>query len=128
MALRQRIISEIYDEKNNKVVDRQIIEDKKIETPKEIDNIGYNHGEQITILQEIQEIFLLNQSQLLSPDSCPQCGSKVAKGGIHHLIFIQYIQIINYKFQEFLVVIVNAQLGRLLQAYILYLEVICILI
>ena len=41
MSLRQRIISEIYDEQDNKVADRQIIEDKKIETPKEIDNIGY---------------------------------------------------------------------------------------
>ncbi|MFK7973976.1 MAG: ISKra4 family transposase [Rickettsiaceae bacterium] len=81
MTLRQRIISEIYDEKDNKIVDRQIIEDKKIETPKEIDNIGYNHGEQIAILQEIQDIFLVNQSKLLSPDSCPQCGSRVAKGG-----------------------------------------------
>ncbi|MDC0865063.1 ISKra4 family transposase [Rickettsiaceae bacterium] len=81
MALRQRIISEIYDETNNKVVDRQIIEDKKIESPKAIDNVGYNHGEQIAVLQEIQDIFLLNQSKLLSPDSCPQCGSNVAKGG-----------------------------------------------
>ena len=69
MALRQRIISEIYDEKNNKVVDRQIIEDKKIDTPKVIDNVGYNHREQIAILQEIQDIFLLNQSKLISDQS-----------------------------------------------------------
>ena len=81
MGLRQRIISEIYDEKDNKVVDKQIIEDKKIETPKKIDDIGYNHLEQIAILQEIQDVFLANQSKLLNPESCPQCGSRVAKGG-----------------------------------------------
>ena len=47
MTLRQRIISEIYDERDNKVVDGRIIEDKKIETPVKIDDLGYNHQEQI---------------------------------------------------------------------------------
>ena len=37
MSLRQRIISEIYDEKDNNVVDRKIIEDKKIDSPVKID-------------------------------------------------------------------------------------------
>ena len=45
MALRQKIISEIYDEKNNKVVDRKIIEEKPIKIPTEIDDLGYNHKE-----------------------------------------------------------------------------------
>lgn len=81
MGLRQRIISEIYDEKDNKVVDRQIIKDKKIETPEKIDDLGYNHQEQISILQEIQDAFLLSQSKLMFPAVCPKCNSKVIKRG-----------------------------------------------
>ena len=53
MTLKQRIVSEIYDEKDNKVVDRKIIIDKKIEKPEKIDDLGYDHKEQISILQEI---------------------------------------------------------------------------
>ena len=40
MVLRQRIVSEIYDEKDNKIVDRKIIEDKEIKSPQKIDDIG----------------------------------------------------------------------------------------
>ena len=40
MALRQRIVSEIYDERNNEIVDRQIIQDKAIKKPKKIDELG----------------------------------------------------------------------------------------
>lgn len=81
MSLRQRIISEIYDEKDNKVVDRKIIEDKKIKTPVKIDDLGYNHKEQIQILQAIQDAFLFSQSKLIVPDKCYKCGSRVIKGG-----------------------------------------------
>lgn len=81
MGLRQRIVSEIYDEKDSKVVDRQIIKDKKIENPKKIDDLGYNHEEQISLLQEIQDSFLFNQTKLIAPESCPKCGSRVVKGG-----------------------------------------------
>lgn len=81
MSLRQRIMSEIYDEKSNKIVDRKIIEDKEIKTPVKIDDLGYNHQEQIHILQEIQDVFLYNQSKLITPDKCYKCGSRVVKGG-----------------------------------------------
>lgn len=82
MSLRQRIISEIYDEKDNKVVDRKIIEDKKIEVPVKIDDLGYNHQEQIHILQEIQDAFLFIQSKLIShPKKCYKCGGRVNKSG-----------------------------------------------
>jgi len=81
MGLRQRIVSEIYDEKASKVVDRQIIADKKIENPKQIDDLGYDHQEQISILQEIQDAFLFKQSRLMAPENCFKCGSRVIKGG-----------------------------------------------
>ena len=66
MSLRQRIVSEIYDEKDNKIVDRKIITDKKIENPEKIDDLGYDHKEQISILQEIQDVFLFNQTKLMA--------------------------------------------------------------
>ena len=56
MALRQRIISEIYDESNDKVVNREIITDKKIEKPTSIEELGYDHKEQIDLLQQIQDL------------------------------------------------------------------------
>ena len=82
MTLRQRIISEIYDERDNKVVDGRIIEDKKIETPVKIDDLGYNHQEQIKIIQEIQGAFLFSQSKLITPpERCYKCGERVNKSG-----------------------------------------------
>jgi hypothetical protein len=81
MGLRQRIVSEIYDEKDSKVVDRQIIVDKKIEQPKKIDDLGYDQQEQISMLQAIQDAFLFKQSRLMAPENCPKCGSRVIKGG-----------------------------------------------
>ena len=57
MVLRQRIISEIYDESNDKVVNREIIQDKAIKRPEVIEDLGYNHKEQIDILREVQNDF-----------------------------------------------------------------------
>lgn len=81
MTLKQRIVSEIYDEKDNKVVDRKIITDKKIEKPEKIDDLGYDHKEQISMLQEIQDVFLFNQTKLTALLNCPKCGSRVIRRG-----------------------------------------------
>ena len=81
MALRQRIVSEIYDEKNNEIVDRQIIQDKEIRKPEKIEEIGYNHEEQISMLQLIQDAFLKEQQSTLILKECNICGSKVSKAG-----------------------------------------------
>jgi hypothetical protein len=81
MGLRQRIVTEIYDEKDNKIVNREIINDKEIKKPKEIDDLGYNHKEQIDLLQHIQDSFLLSQSRTLIEDVCPKCGAKTQKAG-----------------------------------------------
>ena len=75
MGLRQRIVTEIYDEKNNKIVNREIINDKPIKKPEIIDDLGYNHKEQIDILQNIQDIFLGTQSTTLVSETCEKCGS-----------------------------------------------------
>lgn len=50
IGLRQRIVTETYDEKDNKIVDREIINDKPIKKPESIGDLGYNHKEQIDLL------------------------------------------------------------------------------
>lgn len=82
MGLRQRIVSEIYDEKDSRIVDRQIIKDKEIKKPEKIDDLGYNHEEQIAMLQSIQDMFLNEQRNSLVPEKCTVCGSsKISKSG-----------------------------------------------
>lgn len=81
MGLRQRIISEIYDESNDKVVNREIIKDKAIERPEVMDDVGYSHKEQIEILQNIQDNFLLTQTPMMVSEKCKLCGSRTTKGG-----------------------------------------------
>lgn len=81
MGLRQRIVSEIYDESNNKVVSREIIKDKAIERPKVMEDMGYRHKEQMEILQGIQDAFLFVQAPMIVPETCRVCGSKTTKAG-----------------------------------------------
>ena len=82
MALKQRIISEIYDDQTGNVYKKDIIEDKIIKSPKRIEDLGYNHEEQLNILRNIQESFLKSQSDIFDlPNICPECGSKMRKSG-----------------------------------------------
>ena len=82
-------------------MDRQIIQDKAIKKPEKIEELGYNYKEQISILQLIQDTFLNEQQKTLILKECNICGSKVSKAGRVYLqIFIQYIQITSYKYQE----------------------------
>ena len=81
MGLRQRIISEIYDEHTDKVVNREIVNDKEIKKPKYIDDLGHNHKEQIDMLQNIQDTFLFTQSILITPELCVLCGGNTTKAG-----------------------------------------------
>jgi hypothetical protein len=81
MGLRQRVVTEIYDEKDNKIVDREIINDKPIKKPESIEDLGYNHKEQIDLLQHIQDTFLFTQSTIMVAETCEKCGSKTQKAG-----------------------------------------------
>jgi hypothetical protein len=58
MIIEQRIISEIYDTKEDKVLKRVIIKRKNIANPESIDDVGYNQGEQVSTLQRMQDEFL----------------------------------------------------------------------
>ena len=78
-GLRQRIVTEIYDEKDNKIIDREIINDKPIKKPENIEDLGYNHKKQIDLLQHIQDTFLFIQATIIVAETCEKCGSKTQK-------------------------------------------------
>ena len=55
---------------------------KEIKKPEKIDDLGYKHEEQISLLQSIQDVFLNEQRNFLVPDKCTICGSsKISKSG-----------------------------------------------
>ncbi|WP_162902410.1 hypothetical protein, partial [Facilibium subflavum] len=62
MALKQRIVTEIYDDQTQDIVHREVTEEKVIKSPKSIDDLGYNHTEQIEILHRVQDNYLKFQS------------------------------------------------------------------
>ena len=82
MALKQKIISQIYDDQTGEVLNTEIIEDRAIKSPKSIEELGYNHEEQINLLQKIQDTFLDSQITIFPyPQSCPKCDTKLYKKG-----------------------------------------------
>jgi hypothetical protein len=84
MALKQRIISEIYNDQTGEILNKEIIEDKVIEPPKQIEDLGYDHQQQMMLLQHIQDSFLSAQSTIYNlPDKCGSCGCEMRNYGSH---------------------------------------------
>jgi len=82
MALKQRIVTEIYDDQTKSIVHREITEEKVIKSPKSIEDLGYNHEEQIEILHRIQDNYLTFQSNIYElPSTCSACGSEMKNYG-----------------------------------------------
>lgn len=73
--LRKRIVSEIYDEK----VDRSTVVDKEVKKPKTIDNLGYNHTEQVDNYKEYKIAFCLLSLNLMDPNQYPRCEAATKK-------------------------------------------------
>lgn len=82
MEKTQRIVSEIYDKKSGKIIKRTVITEKTIIDPKKIDDIGYNQEEQVDLLQNTQDEYLQEMSNVMTENkNCPKCGSKAYKSG-----------------------------------------------
>jgi hypothetical protein len=82
MEKTQRIVSEIYDRKSGKIIKRTVITEKTIIDPKKIGDIEYNQEEQIDVLQNVQDDYLNEMSQVMTENkTCPKCGSKTYKSG-----------------------------------------------
>ncbi|MEY8717407.1 hypothetical protein [Francisella philomiragia] len=60
------------------VYKRDIIEDLTIRSPKSIEDLGYNHEDQLKILKDIQKSFLKSLSVIFDlPEVCPECRSNM---------------------------------------------------
>lgn len=88
MASNLRIIAEVFDPATNTVTERTMITEKTIENPKNLMHLGFNHKEQIDLLQKCQDSLLDKQSRFLKgPDTCSQCSKKLAKDGFQESDF-----------------------------------------
>ena len=93
MDYKLRIIIEKVDCKTNAVVEKKAIAEYKINSPKKIIDLGMRHKEQISLLKNIQQYMLNEQSILISTDinPCPSCGGKLKrigyKGSNFHAVF-----------------------------------------
>ena len=94
MGLRQRIVTEIYDEKDNKIVDREIINDKPIKKPESI-----LAKETISSMQAGLIFGQIGQTEYIVKNMIKESGLKdvkvVATGGLGKIIanetkYIQY--------------------------------------
>lgn len=81
MTIQQRIISEIYDTKEDKVLKRTIIKKKDIVNPKSIDEVGYNQEEQIDTLKSMQDEYFEKMSKIIGDSRCRRCGGDTKKLG-----------------------------------------------
>lgn len=83
MASNLRIIAEIFDPATDTVTERTMITEKVIECPKNLLGLGFNHKEQIALLQKCQDSLLSKQGDCLKGpiDTCPKCDIKLGKGG-----------------------------------------------
>lgn len=81
MSKKIRIIVECYDETNGEIIDNRIISDISIKRADKLGDLGYNHVEQIELIQKIQDIRFGHQILLNSIAVCPMCGSHTRKDG-----------------------------------------------
>jgi hypothetical protein len=89
MSDKYRVVIELYSESNPDLVERKIIDDKKIGPVTNIYDLGLRHTAQIELLQNIQQQVLNCQSKFLREDIkfCPKCASKVNKHGYDNCKF-----------------------------------------
>lgn len=76
------MVTEIFEDTTKEVIHRELINEKVIESPKAIEDLGHDHKEQIDILQSIEDNFLEFQSKtydLLT--ECPVCRAELKNYG-----------------------------------------------
>lgn len=77
-----RIIVETFDLETNIVDTTTEIQTLKLTAPAHIDAVGFNHIEQINILQQVLDNLIVNQCVLIDEhEKCPECGSVTKKAG-----------------------------------------------
>lgn len=82
MALKQRVVTEIFDDQTEELLHREVVQEKAIQSPKVLEDLGHSHKEQIDMLQSIEDNFLVFQSKIYDlPTICPSCGSELRNYG-----------------------------------------------
>jgi hypothetical protein len=78
-----RVIVEKVSIASQEVVKRDTVKIYDINPPKSILDLGLRHGEQISLLEKVQNALLAEQSALidLGYDTCPNCGQQIKKNG-----------------------------------------------
>ncbi|MBV9385556.1 MAG: hypothetical protein JOZ78_03910 [Chroococcidiopsidaceae cyanobacterium CP_BM_ER_R8_30] len=78
-----RVVVEKVSVASQKVVQRDIVKSYNINQPKSILELGLRHEEQISLLAQVQNSLLAEQSVLIDvgDNACPQCGQKMSKLG-----------------------------------------------
>ena len=78
-----RIVVEKVTVSSQEVVQRDTITSYALQCPTSIGELGLRHGEQIALLEKIQDLLLTEQSVLITHDMhvCPTCGNPLKKNG-----------------------------------------------
>ena len=83
MDFELRIVVEKVAVSSQEVVKRDTITSYAVQCPTSILELGLRHGEQIALLEKIQDILLTEQSVLIAHEMhvCPHCGNPLKKNG-----------------------------------------------
>lgn len=78
-----KIIAQELNSKTGEVVNQQVVFEKLAVLPKKINELGFNHQEQIEIIRQSQNAILHVQQSLINENAsvCPECGKKARKSG-----------------------------------------------
>src|SRR5262249_48716692 len=83
MDFELRIVVEKVAVSSQEVVQRDTITSYAVQCPTSIVELGLRHGEQIALLEKIQDRLLTEQSALMDHEmhGCPHCGDPLKKNG-----------------------------------------------
>ena len=96
MDFELRIVVEKVAVSSQEVVKRDTLTSDTLQCPTSIVELGLRHGEQIALLEKIQDILLTEQSVLIDQEThvCPICGNPLKKNGYKasdfHTVFSDY--------------------------------------
>ncbi len=78
-----RFIAQCYTIETDEILESMTIREDAVKKPDHLKRLGYEHLEQIEIIQSIQDFKIKYESMLINTDPvCPLCGSKASPHGI----------------------------------------------
>jgi len=78
-----RVVVQCVDNQTEKVIDTVVCREDAIEDPKNINDLGYLHVDQIGLISSIQDFKIKHQAVLINQsDVCPKCKGKACSLGL----------------------------------------------